>query len=104
MVEDGETLATIGKRYRTAPGTIAAANNLRSLSPTVGDRLLIPASFHESPPAGRSAALKSSHTHRTAAAKGRKTTAHHRQPAAKSHIRRAGTFPEASGKVARLNP
>ena len=32
-VETGETLASIGKRYRTAPSTIAAANNMQSQRP-----------------------------------------------------------------------
>jgi membrane-bound lytic murein transglycosylase D len=103
MVEDGETLATIGRRYRTAPGTIAAANNLKSQTPTVGDRLLIPASFHEAAPVHRTAGLKTTHARRTTAGRGRRTTAHRRPAAARSHVRRAGSFPEASGKVARLN-
>jgi membrane-bound lytic murein transglycosylase D len=104
-VEDGETLATIGKRFRTTPGTIAAANHMNSQLPAVGDRLLIPASYHETAPVARTASLKGSHVRRTAAGKGRKTTAHHRQPAAsKNHVRRAAAFPEASGKVARATP
>lgn len=94
IVEIGETLATIGKRYRTAPGSIAAANNIRSVSPAVGDRLLIPAAYHDQ--AVRTAATKRSHK-----AAGKGTASHHRRTAAKGRVRRAAAFPESSGKLAR---
>jgi membrane-bound lytic murein transglycosylase D len=98
-VENGETLASIGKHYRTAPGTIAAVNKIQSASPAVGDRLLIPAAYHETAPV-RTAAAKRSHAQQ-ASAKGRKTTAHRRQTAAKGRVRHAAAFREASGKLAR---
>ncbi len=41
-VSNGETLGAIGKRYGTAPGTIAAANQLSAEGPVEGDQLLIP--------------------------------------------------------------
>ena len=41
-VENGETLATIGKRYGAAPSVIAAANRMESDSPETGDLLVIP--------------------------------------------------------------
>jgi membrane-bound lytic murein transglycosylase D len=105
-VETGETLASIGKHYRTTPGTIAAANQMQSTPPTVGDRLMIPAAYHEAAPVVlRKASVKHSHT---AVGKGRKGTAtgatnRNRQTAAKGKIRRAAAFP-ASGKLAHAQP
>jgi membrane-bound lytic murein transglycosylase D len=96
-VETGETLASIGKRYRTTPGTIAAVNNMRTQSPAVGDHLLIPAAYHETAPV-RTVAAKRSHT---ASRKGHKSTTAHRQTSAKSKTHRASGFPQASGKLAR---
>ena len=93
-VESGETLAAIGKRYRTTASAIAAVNNIRSASPAVGDRLLIPAAYHDQ--AVRTAATKRGHK---AGAKG--TAPHHRRTTAKSRVRRAAAFPEASSKLAR---
>ncbi|MFN7998111.1 MAG: transglycosylase SLT domain-containing protein [Bryobacteraceae bacterium] len=46
-VSSGETLASIGKHYGMTAGAIAAANGLRSAGPETGDRLLIPAAYHE---------------------------------------------------------
>jgi membrane-bound lytic murein transglycosylase D len=47
-VASGETLASIGKRYGMAGGSIAAANGLKQASPAAGDRLLIPVAYRES--------------------------------------------------------
>jgi membrane-bound lytic murein transglycosylase D len=44
-VASGETLASIGKRYGMAGGSIAAANGLKQASPATGDRLLIPVAY-----------------------------------------------------------
>ena len=44
-VASGETLASIGKQYGMAGGSIAAANGLKQASPTAGDRLLIPVAY-----------------------------------------------------------
>jgi membrane-bound lytic murein transglycosylase D len=98
-VEDGETLASIGKRYRTAAGTIAAINSMQSRLPATGDRLLIPAAYHETAPV-RVAAKRSS-GHRTVA-KNRKAVAHHRQSTAssKGRVKHATAFRETSSKVA----
>ncbi len=100
-VEDGETLASIGKRYRTSPGTIAAVNSMQSRLPAAGDQLLIPAAYHETAPV-RVAAKRSS-GHRTVA-KSRKTAVHHRQTtASKARVKHAAAFRETSSKVARAN-
>lgn len=102
-VEDGETLATIGKRYRTAPGTIAAANHILSASPAVGDQLLIPAAYHEAEPV-RTARAKNAKGRQQAASKSHATSAHHRRTvASKNRVHRVAAFPEATGKIARAS-
>jgi membrane-bound lytic murein transglycosylase D len=70
----GETLAIIGRRYGATPGSILAANNLRSAEPVEGDRLLIPAVMRAEPPARTAASASAARRHpgsrpRTAAAK-----------------------------------
>jgi len=96
-VETGETLASIGKRYRTAPSTIAAANNMHSQTPAVGDHLLIPAAYHEAVPV-RTVAAKRTHTTNV---KARKTAPVHRASHAKGKVQRAAQFPQTSSKLAR---
>jgi membrane-bound lytic murein transglycosylase D len=44
-VAEGETLASIGKRYGAAANLIAAANKLQFGEPVTGDRLVIPAVY-----------------------------------------------------------
>jgi membrane-bound lytic murein transglycosylase D len=46
-VESGESLAAIARRYNASPKSIATANNLFGGEPAPGDRLLIPAAYHE---------------------------------------------------------
>ena len=96
-VEMGETLASIGKRYRMAPSAIAAVNNMQSQSPAVGDHLLIPAAYHEPAPV-RTASAKRAHT---TPAKGHKAVRAHHTSKSKANVRRAAAFPQASGKLAR---
>jgi len=98
-VENGETLATIGKRYRTAPATIAAVNKMQSVSPAVGDRLLIPAAYHE-PASTKQAVAKRSHARRSTSGS-QKASTQRRRPSAKGHVKRAAAFNEAPGKLAR---
>ena len=50
-VEYGDTLATIGRRYATAPDSIATANKLTSQEVTAGDLLVVPAIYREPKPA-----------------------------------------------------
>ncbi|HKW99753.1 MAG TPA: transglycosylase SLT domain-containing protein [Bryobacteraceae bacterium] len=94
-VETGDTLASIGRRYKTSPSLIASANNIRVASPAVGDRLLIPAAYHEAAPL-RTAVAKRTHARHSAV----KTSKHGRQTASKAHVRRAEGFRQASGKLA----
>jgi len=103
VVADGETLAAIGKRYRTTAGTIAAANHMQSSAPAVGDRLLIPAAYHETAPAQIGAGKNAKGRH-AVTAKSRKATTHHRQTAgSRSRVNRAAGFSETSVKLARAN-
>jgi len=46
-VASGETLASIGKQFRATPSSIAAVNGLTSAGPATGDRLVIPAAYHQ---------------------------------------------------------
>ena len=96
-VENGETLATIGKRYRTSAFSIAAANNMRSGAPVVGDRLLIPAAYHEVRPVSYPFAGKRSRTHSKSAL----SRVHVKHVAAKARTHRASGFQQSSGKLAR---
>ena len=83
-VETGETLAAIGKKFGIAPGSILAANNLKSDEAAEGDRLLIPAAARPEAPARRPVAHTAAHrapttpTHHTSApvATPRKSAAH----------------------------
>jgi len=103
VVADGETLAVIGKRYRTTPGTIAAANHMQTAAPAVGDRLLIPAAYHETAPVTAGPAKRSKSRHSSTAS--RKATTHHRQAAgSRSRVNQAAAFPTTTVKVARANP
>jgi hypothetical protein len=78
------------------PSTIAAANNMRSQTPAVGDRLLIPAAYHETAPE-RTVAPKRSHA---ANAKARKGAPVHRASHAKAKVQRAANFPQTPSKLA----
>ena len=105
VVADGETLAAIGKRYRTTPGTIAAANHMHSAAPAVGDRLLIPAAYHETTPVQPVSAKRAKSRHSAPTARTRKGTSHHGQTTgSKSRVNRAAAFPGSTVKVARANP
>lgn len=51
-VEPGDTLASIARFYNTSPTQIAHANNLLpGTDPAAGDRLIVPAAYHEVIPA-----------------------------------------------------
>jgi len=50
-VEAGESVAAIARQFSSTPGQIVAANNLvADAEPNPGDRLLIPAAYHEAMP------------------------------------------------------
>ena len=96
-VENGETLATIGKRYRMSAFSIAAANNMRAETPVVGDRLLIPSAYHEVRPVSQAAAAKRSRTHAKSAKSQR---ARAKNAPVRARTRRASGFQQSSGKLA----
>jgi membrane-bound lytic murein transglycosylase D len=75
-VSMGETLASIGKRYGATPGSIVAANHLRSAEAVEGESLLIPAVLRT--PSSKRTVTRSSSRRRTV----RTSSASHR--AAKS--------------------
>jgi membrane-bound lytic murein transglycosylase D len=58
-VENGETLAMIGKRYGASPSAIAAANRIVSEAPEAGDRLAIPQAAVTASSARKAAARRS---------------------------------------------
>ncbi|HWE00084.1 MAG TPA: LysM peptidoglycan-binding domain-containing protein, partial [Bryobacteraceae bacterium] len=61
-VQSGETLAEIAREFRSSSSAIATANRLSGSDPNVGDRLLIPAAYHETTPALKTSRFaKSSH-------------------------------------------
>ncbi|MGC9951001.1 MAG: transglycosylase SLT domain-containing protein [Bryobacteraceae bacterium] len=66
-VASGETLASIGKQYGMASGSIAAANGLKQDSPAAGDRLLIPVAYRAAAVAPKRAVVA-----RRASAKGQR--------------------------------
>ena len=79
--------------------TIAAVNKMQAVSPTVGDRLLIPAAYHEPAPA-KQAMAKRSHARRSTGGS-QKASVQHRRPTYKGHVKRAAAFHQAPGKLAR---
>ncbi|MBI3679183.1 MAG: transglycosylase SLT domain-containing protein [Acidobacteria bacterium] len=54
-VAEGESLASIARRYRTASNTIAAVNRAAASELRAGDLLIIPAAYAEPKPAARAA-------------------------------------------------
>lgn len=74
LVEGGETLAAIGKRYGVQPASIASANHLLTSEASEGDRLVIPAATRPELPAKRTV----SHTtvRRTTTTASHRTTTH----------------------------
>jgi membrane-bound lytic murein transglycosylase D len=82
-VEHGDTLASIGKRYGAAPSSIAEANRMDSVSPVVGDMLVVPAAHSPE----KSAKAKSASSPRRAA-RGRRVSV---KASAARHVSRGST-------------
>jgi membrane-bound lytic murein transglycosylase D len=68
VVEPGETLASIARLYNASAGEVASANEIKD-EPVQGDRLVIPASYHESLPSSQASRTSSRSTRSTAAHK-----------------------------------
>jgi len=75
-VGTGETLASIAKRYGTAPASIVAANHLAAPLAVEGDRLLIPAVMRVEPAAKRPVRGTTAARHRASARPGSSAAAH----------------------------
>jgi len=73
-VEAGQTLASIAKLYNSSASQIASVNNLKGIEPGDGDRLIVPAAYHELIPALRTP--RSAHTQVRTAAKGKTRATH----------------------------
>ncbi len=96
-VEEGETLAAIARSFNASTAQIATANKLEAGSElSAGDRLLIPAAFHEPVPAAKA---KAKTTPTTAA---RKAPAPHTTVAAKTTPAKAPVHRPATTTVAQL--
>ena len=94
LVEPGESLASIARLYNASAGEIASANEIKD-EPAAGDRLVIPASYHEATPASP-ASRTTSH--------GARSTAAHKAPV-KAHTVAASsgtTLHRAAGTLAQL--
>lgn len=68
-VAPGESLAAISHQYNVSAMQIAMANNLKDGEPVEGDRLVVPAAYHEPAPAIRTARARRSSMHTVASAK-----------------------------------
>jgi membrane-bound lytic murein transglycosylase D len=70
-VEPGQSLTSIARLYNISPTQLATANNLKDSEPSEGDRLVVPAAYHEVIPALRTPRVAGTHTARskTASAK-----------------------------------
>lgn len=97
-VQSGETLAQIAREFHLSSSAIAAANSLSGSDPNTGDRLLIPAAYHETTPA-----LKVSRAGRTARHGSSRTVA--RSGSRSRVIQAAAKRPlhRSSGTIAQLN-
>ncbi|HWF09162.1 MAG TPA: transglycosylase SLT domain-containing protein [Bryobacteraceae bacterium] len=102
-VEAGESIASIARMYNSTAARISTANNLLGSDPAEGDRLVVPAAYHELIPALRTphAAVRAgaSRTSRTVVAS-RKTPA--KKPAAVTTVAAKRPVHHAAGNLAQL--
>jgi membrane-bound lytic murein transglycosylase D len=103
-VADGETLASISKRYGSSAGLIAAANKLLSSDPVAGDRLAIPATYSERVASARIAAAQHSGVRRpvSGSTTARRTAAPARNIATPAHSTGAKAVTPASQTPSKL--
>lgn len=78
-VQQGETLASIAKKYNSLPRTIATANEIAEGNPEPGDRLLIPAAYREPAAPARAAVARRSSS--TATSRSTRTASTAKRPA-----------------------
>ncbi|HWE49039.1 MAG TPA: transglycosylase SLT domain-containing protein [Bryobacteraceae bacterium] len=91
-VQEGETLTAIAKSFNASAAQIASANSLEGSQPAAGDRLLIPAAFHEPTPVVRTAAKPRAKT----------TTARRTTPAAHTTVAAKAPAHRVTATVAQL--
>jgi membrane-bound lytic murein transglycosylase D len=101
-VQSGETLAQIAREYHSSSSAIAVANKLSGNDPDTGDRLLIPAAYHETTPP-----LRVSRAHKTRHGSGQRTLARSvgARTASHSHVVQAAAKRPLHGSstIAQLN-
>jgi membrane-bound lytic murein transglycosylase D len=104
-VEAGESVASIARMYNSTAAQISTANNLQESGPAEGDRLVVPAAYHEVIPALRTP--HAARTSRTVAASGKATSkrsAPVTRVAAKRPVHRAaGNLAQLQGHNQSLN-
>ncbi|HVV46606.1 MAG TPA: LysM peptidoglycan-binding domain-containing protein, partial [Bryobacteraceae bacterium] len=94
-VEPGESLADIAQRYKSTTTAIAGANGLeKGATLNEGDRLVIPAAYHETPV--RTVRTTASHS------RGRSTKTVHKASAKAPATRSAGTLVSETHTNARI--
>ncbi|HEX4136594.1 MAG TPA: transglycosylase SLT domain-containing protein [Bryobacteraceae bacterium] len=89
-VEPGQSLTSIARLYNVSITQLAAANNLKDSEPSEGDRLVVPAAYHEVVPALRTPRLAGTHAART--------SVRSRTASAKSTAVRSGAVRAAAGR------
>jgi len=106
-VEPGESLTAIATHFKSTPSMIAGANALaKGADLQVGDRLLIPAAYHDTPPKAPRVVA----TAKTKSKRGRKAVASAKaptQPPAPAPVAKLGKKPlvhKANTAVARVSP
>jgi membrane-bound lytic murein transglycosylase D len=103
-VEPGESIETIAHRFNSSARAISSANNLTNPEVASGDRLFIPAAFHQLPTpvriaSGRQTASGGRSAHKTSY-KATSTAAAVKRPVHRS----AGTVSQVSHRTRALNP
>ena len=78
-VEPGESLASIARLYNASPTQIAVTNNLQHGEPAEGDRLVVPAAYHEPASAVRTSRVVTAKT-RSTKSSSRTLVASHKTP------------------------
>jgi membrane-bound lytic murein transglycosylase D len=74
-VEPGQSLALIAHQYSASAMQIAVANGLKGGEPSEGDRLVVPAGYHDATPAPRTSGVKARAARPASSVSGRKPSA-----------------------------
>jgi len=90
-VEPGQSLASIARLYNASPAQIAVANGLKDGQPPEGDRLVIPAAYHEVVPALRTPRTAANAKSRAARPSSRVLTAGGKPPVRSTSARNRAT-------------